>query len=384
MSFNEPAISFSSINSPSSGSKSFYLAFSALVYAEFTIGTRIGISAVEGTRWMSDSSVLCPSVSSTRSSQSIVITCSSAVASSSQIYSSDHPALSILTVSNGPATGAISVTALGTNFGHIPTTITIRAGLSSCESSIWFSETSLVCFLPSVLSKSAYFSVSIETAASTSSSSFSADFQSLEVAGQNIAVMHRFWVIQSNSALQILTGKLRLGRSNCESTIWVSLTAILCHPPNGIRSSLSLIITSGISAFSSTDLHSYDLGGCTATNRSNHKQSSSIMFLYSHADFGLDHSLIVKSGRTGCESSTWVSDTAALCRVGQGLDGSSRVALTSGSQVETTTGIVSFDNPSASSAGIGNEPSTGHRQLTLHGQGLGLIGRSGGGRVGET
>ena len=76
-------------------------------------------------------------------------------------------------------------------------------------------------------------------------------------------------------------------------------------------------------------------------------------------------------GRTGAQSTEWASDTSLTCKVTAGVEGSVRLAVTSGELVGTETEGMSYDGSMVSSAGYANLGTTGGGSTTVSGGSFG-------------
>ena len=76
-------------------------------------------------------------------------------------------------------------------------------------------------------------------------------------------------------------------------------------------------------------------------------------------------------GKTGTEATSWVSDTAATCKVAAGVEGSLVVAVTSGEGAGSSTMAVSYDWARVSGAGGPNGGGTGGESMSVSGASFG-------------
>jgi hypothetical protein len=78
------------------------------------------------------------------------------------------------------------------------------------------------------------------------------------------------------------------------------------------------------------------------------------------------------AGGTGCEGTSWESDSSTRCRTGQGWGGSRRVSITVGSQVGSSSGVCSVDMARVGWGRPVNAAASGLASVTVHGLGTGL------------
>ena len=79
----------------------------------------------------------------------------------------------------------------------------------------------------------------------------------------------------------------------------------------------------------------------------------------------------VRVGATGAVGTVWTSDTAVVCVVGAGGDGSMAVAVSGGGRVGSLTEGTTYDVGAVSGMGVGNEGRTGGGSLSLVGADFG-------------
>jgi hypothetical protein len=98
-------------------------------------------------------------------------------------------------------------------------------------------------------------------------------------------------------------------------------------------------------------------------------------------------SIQARIGHSACESSGWTSDTAAFCKVSEGVAATLRLAVTAGLQLGTVTHALSYNVPSLREAfqKIANAPTKSNGEaLRVHGSMFGTSAYSGGMRFGST
>eukprot|EP00961_Rhodomonas_salina_P110179 1482974-Rhodomonas_salina.1 len=111
----------------------------------YTQRARSGNTACEASRWESDTSLRCLTGPGVGGTKRIQVTSGEQVGTGSVFYSFDDPSLSVLRRANKPATGSVSVTIQGQNYGQIDYTDHSRIGHTGTEATDWESDTSLRC-----------------------------------------------------------------------------------------------------------------------------------------------------------------------------------------------------------------------------------------------
>ena len=76
-------------------------------------------------------------------------------------------------------------------------------------------------------------------------------------------------------------------------------------------------------------------------------------------------------GASGAVGTAWTSDTAVVCGVGAGGDGSMAVAVSGGGRVGSLTEATTYDVGAVSGVGVVNEGRTGGGSLSLVGADFG-------------
>ena len=106
---------------------------------------RIMYTACGSTEWWSQTSVQCRTSHGERGTHRMVMTTGERVGTVTEAWSIEIPSLSITTRLNRAGTGSASVTVHGTSFGLTTYTEAIRIMDTACESTEWWSETTVRC-----------------------------------------------------------------------------------------------------------------------------------------------------------------------------------------------------------------------------------------------
>ena len=126
----------------------------------YTQGVRIGFTACEATDWISSTTVYCRSPSGISATRRVRVTAGQQTATITESYSFERPMLSDLLPGNAAATGRMTVTCLGSNFGLVDFTIAFRVGGTACEASRWVADSSVKCKLAAGVSSNRWVEVS--------------------------------------------------------------------------------------------------------------------------------------------------------------------------------------------------------------------------------
>ena len=106
---------------------------------------RIGSTRCEASMWTSTSDLQCKSPRGVRGSQSLAVTAGMRARSLTTAMTFDVGKVSVSAGGNAAATGAVLVTIAGSGYGTSVGTTRSREGRSSCESTKWVGESSMVC-----------------------------------------------------------------------------------------------------------------------------------------------------------------------------------------------------------------------------------------------
>jgi hypothetical protein len=174
--------------------------------------------------------------------------------------------------------------------------------------------------------------------------------------------------------------------TECEDTLWVSDTSVLCRAASGGQGSMRGSVTAGQRAGTFTGMLSTGRGWMSAMRRANAAASGSVSVSVHGGSFGVGSmtpSVLVS--KTACERTVWEADTVVRCRTGHGgLGGSRGTAVTAGGVSSSQTSAFSGDGMAASGMLRGNAAATGSSRLTVAGLGLGLYSATHEARVGRT
>ena len=391
--------------------------------------SRVGTSACEGTWWASSTSLVSKSLAFVGSSMRFVITEGAKPGTLSGMFSSDTMALESLPVAsatrNVAARASIRIhQASQTNLMGLSSST--RFGVTACENTIWNSLTAVSCQPGSTYGGTKSFTVTAGTRVSSASEVWSSDsivvdagafFSSRitdggEGADKGAELYHGqlrsahdavdLQDLTSNSrssntdsmiatavygaALQ--TSRARVGKTECEQSVWMSFTSLQCRPSKGTSGTLALSVTAGLQSGTYSGGYSWDLAftSVIASHNSVGRSSSRILLLgagFSHSD-QTSRGLI---GSTTCHSTQWLTSTSILCHIIRTSGASRFVGLTVLERVSTLSESFTVDTPIVSAAARENFPGGSKLRalvVTLRGRSLGIRDNSLIARTGQT
>jgi hypothetical protein len=146
----------------------------------------------------------------------------------------------------------VSVTIFGILFGLFDESPSVRIGFTACEETLWSSQSTLICRISSGASNNDHVTVTSNSQLNTISRIFVYDFPSISsTSPQNSATsdLVQTSVFGLNFGRMCLSNTLRFGRSQCEVSLWVSDTVMLCKPAAGIyrqKGQIPVVLSSGV------------------------------------------------------------------------------------------------------------------------------------------
>ena len=341
----------------------------------FSPSARLGHSACEQTDWSSDTCVLCSATQAMGRSGRTVATVGERVSSSSEAFSAMTGAVSLSLPSNSAATGSRAVTVYGMGLGLESVSLFMRLGVTTCSSSAWYSDTSLVCLGSAGTHSSSRLSVTAGRIAGSATSLLSVEvtlMSASRVVNFGGTGSLRLTVQGANAGLASLSASVRPGTTASETTQWSSdssLQALSGH--GGAWASRAVLVSAGQQTASLSSSLSASEGLLSASHRHNGASSGSTIFTLLGG--GMGTTSISAAARTGSASevSVWESDTSVGCRPGQGTSRSWSIQVTAGARVGSASVALSAASLWASAVTSSNGATTGSVSLTVGGGGLG-------------
>ena len=133
-------------------------------------------------------------------------------------------------------------------------------------------------------------------------------------------------------------------------------------------------MTVGQGSGSVSQAWSVDVDAISRTRRANRAGTGSASVTVHGAGMGIVRLTAEgRTGHTGCEGTSWESETSVRCSVGHGSGLSRRLAMTVGSQAGSTSQAWSADGSGLSLLRRSNGPGTGAASVTVHGSSMGIV-----------
>jgi hypothetical protein len=376
------------INQQSVGAKSMTVHGARMGTVGYTGRSRAGRSGCESTEWVSETSVRCRVGQAVAGSRQSVMTVGDRAGSLTEAWSVDVAGLSAVGGINQQSVGAKSMTVHGARMGTVGYTGRSRAGRSGCESTEWVSETSVRCRVGQAVAGSRQSVMTVGDRAGSLTEAWSVDVAGLSAVGginQQSVGAKSMTVHGARMGTVGYTGRSRAGRSGCESTEWVSETSVRCRVGQAVAGSRQSVMTVGDRAGSLTEAWSVDVAGLSAVGGINQQSMGAKSMTVHGARMGtVGYTGRSRAGRSGCESTEWVSETSVRCRVGQAVAGSRQSVMTVGDRAGSLTEAWSVDVAGLSAVGGINQQSVGAKSMTVHGARMGTVGYTGRSRAGRS
>jgi len=317
--------------------------------------------------------------------------------SNTSVFNYHAPVITQVHPITGPTAGNFSLTVLGSFFGEMDYNQTVLFDQIECLHSSWISSTAMECIAPA-----GYGNVDIVVNAGGNSGSGIDIFQFAGASGSSI------WQTQPrrtvggdvlrvygqefgpNTSYSPGAFDVVVGQTSCQSTTWVSESAIDCELAAGTGTGLNvkIIISDYISQMNG--IFSYDEPEIASLAPSHLPTSANASISIHGTNFGtacaanpgdqpLLCSISVTIGATACDNVEWVSDSTLVCRrsaQGVGLDLAVVVEVdgvqASSSNTSSNTSRFSYDAPIVTKIEPGSMPDHGGLNLTVSGQNFGF------------
>jgi len=288
---------------------------------------------------------------------------------------------SLLVPPNHPATGSKSVMVTGSAFGMVDYTGQSRGRhFSACEGTEWFSDTAIRMKVTSAISASRTTMLTLGELTNSITFAYSVDLSrisSSHCANTASTGSHSITVNGWGFGLRDHSGVFTIKHTASETTKWMSDSTVRSLVASSLSNTRRISMTTGVRVSTWSDVFSYDyhMGMHSEVLRSNHPSTGSTTITLLGTGFGLVLGTVTaRIGNSRAEATAWYSSSGVMVRMSQGIAGTRRVALTSGSTVGTMTAGISFDIGNINvhlTPELRNHAATGSILLTVAGSGFG-------------
>jgi hypothetical protein len=340
-------------NSPLRTVKSIQFHGHHLGYNDYTLGMRMGNTECQRSLWFSVTSLACRVPAGSRGSHSLVATISTLLATKSGVISYDSPAaLSSFSISNFPGLGHEPILLHGINFDVSATSVNVRAGVSSCETTTWMSESSVFCNAARGIGRSLQMVLTAGQNAGSTSQALSYDFAELKkyVKYANRPSLSEAVYIEFLPAHleRGYTPETRVGPTASQNTYWQTQTHMVCKTAAGVGMKLGVVLTAGEQTHSLTNLFTFDAATLFGAPQVNLPAAGLNELELSGQSFGAGvNSISARLGSSQCLSTRWLSDSSIACKDMSGFSGRPHAVIISmgSTRVSTSTNVFSYDGP---------------------------------------
>jgi hypothetical protein len=312
---------------------------------DYTLHARLGWTACEATSWQSTSSIGCRAPAGTDDVSDVVLTIHAALGSSSKTtaFTFDVHSLYQVQQTNAPkiALSGLDVTIKGKDFSTwTPSPATSRVGGTSCFSTQWISDSTLMSKPSEGQHLFTSFIVTIGSGTKTLSNAFTYNIPSLSSVGVGAGCTTCEFVTMSggNMAGTSATAQARLGGLSCEATLWTSDSVVSClyaslrsggdmqPTDNGAvvtvwahTGSLTKMITYEHPLISSLRITNAVTAGGSSLTISGSRFGSGLNFLTGLELGSADFTAMARVGLTSCRATRWLSDSSVHANLARGV-----------------------------------------------------------------
>jgi len=336
--------------------------------ADYSGMARFNGTACETTVWTSNSVAACKYPAGTGEYVSTIFSMASKKGTLTHVFTYDDPSITSLQGTNGMATGGMTLSIFGQNFGTNDYTVIAKVGGSACAKTIWVSDSYVGCKTPVGVCKDHDIAIEVYGNAGSFSKGYSYDNPSViavdgkhgpGTGGNTISVQGSNFGTAQYSAEVNVVGDYVI---KAELSDWRSDTMLMVKIPMG--GGVNLDVTAVICEMHATLTKAYCYDAPTIfsvtytvkegpfkRHRGNGPQVGGGNPTVFGKNFGaIDLTLKGKIGSTSTITTHWISDSAISMKTAPGVDISAFVNV----YLEDTTGIIymatlsqafSFDSP---------------------------------------
>ena len=310
-----------------------------------TLAARVGFTVCERTAWTSSTLVMCKSPAGTGILLRVSLTLGEVPGSLTRAAAFESVVLSSVMPSN--SLQRESVVIYGKGFLANEACQRATAGLTTCESVLWISDSALTCKRASGHMATHPIFVSLTNALNAITAAVSYDSNRLaSLTPSNSASSGSVSVTVSGVNFGVLKWSLHVqsGISRCESSVWSSDTSVTSKVSSGRHASRRFTVTVGVIPGTLSEAHSIDFGSISATAKPNNPAAESASMTVQGSGLAQKYTQQVRMGQTTCEQTNWASDTAVRCTMTRSRHASDRIVITTQAQgLGTLSNAASYD-----------------------------------------
>jgi len=384
-------------NAPTTGGTVVTLSGLNFAGSDPTLTVTIGASC-STTSWTTSSSVVCvPPTTSAAGPQTVLTSIAGAAHSAVATFSFDPPTVTSSAALNSPVTAGTTITISGVNFRVSDTSSTVLLGVTTCSTTSWRSDTSVVCAVPAgqpTLSANTNFL--INGVVGTGLSLFTYDSPVLTsskpangaTSGDTRVTVNGFNFGSMDYSLTVaITGSDGFYPENCKTVLWVSDNELQCVAAGGEGASLSVYLTAAGTQFRAVNVFSFDSPVVTFFGAANGPTSTGASLTLQGFNFGKFNrspNVLVGAAGTRCATTAWTSGTQLTCLTPTGFAERQNLRVVVRDLVYTVTSAYSYDAPVLTQFAQPNGAVLAGTTVTIYGTNFALEDRSATAKIGST
>lgn len=351
-------------------------------------------SSCESSRWISDSSANCKSLSGSRQAAVLLVT-SALLRFSTAVTMSYDALLPVLVSSVRPAfTGSVMFTVIGRGFSSVLGSPRVSIGanplplisaarpLTASESASWLSDSAIVgkYVRGFGINQPVHVTNGAPRGSISFATSYAAPVPDFITANLTIPTSGSYLLTVFGSKFGSVDTTFRslVGSSTSQNTVWRSDSELRIKSRLFIGVSQPLVVSTQLLAASSGNLLSASAPVLSSINFSHRATSGSYSVTMFGDGFGrFDVCPTSRIGGTACEASAWVSESSAVVRVAAGSFEGQSAVISVRRQAASWTQAISYAEPAPASVRLsrwsanGNIPVTGSQYVLSYGQNFG-------------
>jgi hypothetical protein len=361
-------------NMVTSGSSSVTLQGTNFAMTDMTPTVFVGMTLCQTTAWISNSQVVCQTRQGGGRALTAIMTVSGVSGTGLMAFTYDAPVVTQLSTENTAASGGVSITVSGFNFGQGAIDPSVLIGNTACTQSQWISGSSVTCLAAAGQGFEMAVGLNLDKVVGTLAGAFTFDAPILSqvIQANGPTSGHGQVTIFGNNFGPDKAIAGVVGATECPSNSWASDTAVVCFAPpgqNGLKNvGLALEVSASGMRGKIEGTYTYDGPVITALYSSNNPTTGGGSITMVGKNFApTDASPEAQLGITTCLTTSWLTDSSMICRApaGTGLNHgmTATVGRTPGTQLRSFT----YDAPALTYAAMPNAPTSGATDITLSG-----------------
>jgi len=238
----------------------------------------LGASSCTTTIWTATTTVMCYPSPGSGSLLNAVVSVASGLGTYQQRFTYDAPRITNVNLYNTPTSTGVQLTFAGVNYGVADPTASARVGVVSCATSVWSSNTAVLCLPTSSYGAAQTMAVTVSALVGTLSSFLTFDAPVLTTTTTNGALSAGTLITVGglNFAVVDITISAQLSSTICATSTWTTASSITCRLAAGAGLVSSVALSLGSIAGTSLSTFTYDSPVVTLVDLPNAAQTGSL------------------------------------------------------------------------------------------------------------